>query len=568
MRDDVKEANLPEWRDEEAHLSPVSPMSVEQFDGAMSPPSGLGSRARRGEPSVSCRHSPPASAHDILWRCRTRQNLTGTSLPQIRRCLAHAWRSMLVLQTDEALGTLEQVELQLADVSLLAARRISAATELLRAVCLAFQDDTLAALTVASARLRESPAGQDSYVAATLCRLGFWRLGKLDDFHSLPRHQPHARRSKPRAMSAMLDLSIEAAVALDQLRISAAKRLASDALTVAERADVGAGLAALPACLVAEVLYEEGCLDEADRMLRDRLPAINAQGSIECALRAYLVLARIARYRAQPDLAAILLREAVVLGERRGWSRLVAACIAERASLLAAAGWIKEARLSVEFLDRYAEAHRPASGHPFSEMTRYRMLARWRISWAEARSPEAVAVLRQLYHQAIERRDLYAGCRLAVELAEMLASIGESEEAEALFFNTVRVGAAAGLCQVFLEGGAGLAALLRRAYQLAEEPGSTDRDVLAFVGSLLSRFDARGIEGSSSRPNGRISSTLTARECDILALISQGWPNKRIARALEISPETVKSHIKGTFLKLASSTRAEAVYRAKSLGLL
>jgi ATP/maltotriose-dependent transcriptional regulator MalT len=543
-------------------------MSVEQFDGVMPPPSGLGSQDRHGEPGVSWRHPPRASAHDIVWRCRTRENLTGASLPQIRRCLAHAWRSLLVLQTDEALATLEQIELQLDDVSLVAARRISAATELLRAVALAFQDDTLVALSVAAARLRENPADQDSYVAATLCRLGFWRLGKLDAFHSLPRHQPRARRSKPRAMSAMFDLSIEAAVALDQLRISVAKRLASDALAVAEAAEVDAGLAALPACLIAEVLYEEGCLDEADRMLRNRLLAINAEGSIECALRAYLVLARIARHRGQSDLAAILLREAVALGERRRWSRLVAACIAERASLLVAAGRTKEARRSVEFLDRYAEAHRPASGHPFSEMTRYRMLARWRISWAEARSREAVAAVRQLYHQAIERRDLYAGCRLAVELAEMLASIGESEEAEALFFNTVRVGAAAGLCQVFLEGGAGLAALLRRAYQLAEEPGSTDRDVLAFVGSLLSRFDARGAEGPSSRPNRRISDTLTARERDILALISQGWPNKRIARALEISPETVKSHIKGTFLKLASSTRAEAVYRAKSLGLL
>jgi LuxR family transcriptional regulator, maltose regulon positive regulatory protein len=62
--------------------------------------------------------------------------------------------------------------------------------------------------------------------------------------------------------------------------------------------------------------------------------------------------------------------------------------------------------------------------------------------------------------------------------------------------------------------------------------------------------------------------TLTVREREVLAMISQGSSNKRIARALEISPETVKSHVKHIFLKLAVGTRTEAVFRALSLGCL
>jgi DNA-binding NarL/FixJ family response regulator len=54
----------------------------------------------------------------------------------------------------------------------------------------------------------------------------------------------------------------------------------------------------------------------------------------------------------------------------------------------------------------------------------------------------------------------------------------------------------------------------------------------------------------------------------VLAMISQGFPNKRISRTLAISPETVKSHVKRVFSKLAASTRTEAVSRAGSLGLL
>jgi DNA-binding CsgD family transcriptional regulator len=59
-----------------------------------------------------------------------------------------------------------------------------------------------------------------------------------------------------------------------------------------------------------------------------------------------------------------------------------------------------------------------------------------------------------------------------------------------------------------------------------------------------------------------VTETLTARECDILALIGQGFSNKSIARMLTISPETVKSHVKRIFLKLGVGTRAAAVSRA------
>jgi DNA-binding NarL/FixJ family response regulator len=62
--------------------------------------------------------------------------------------------------------------------------------------------------------------------------------------------------------------------------------------------------------------------------------------------------------------------------------------------------------------------------------------------------------------------------------------------------------------------------------------------------------------------------SLTARERDVLTMMSQGFANKHIARILVISPETVKSHIKHIFSKLAASTRTEAVFRAGSLGLL
>jgi DNA-binding CsgD family transcriptional regulator len=99
-------------------------------------------------------------------------------------------------------------------------------------------------------------------------------------------------------------------------------------------------------------------------------------------------------------------------------------------------------------------------------------------------------------------------------------------------------------------------------------PSPKDRELPLSVGSLLSQWDARYAGGGAAQTSSRASDPLTARERDVLAMISQGSSNKRIARALEVSPETVKSHVKRIFFKLAVGTRAEAAFRAVSLGLL
>ena len=61
---------------------------------------------------------------------------------------------------------------------------------------------------------------------------------------------------------------------------------------------------------------------------------------------------------------------------------------------------------------------------------------------------------------------------------------------------------------------------------------------------------------------------LSARERTIVLLMGHGLTNKMIARQLSIAPETVKSHAKRIFWKLTAQTRAQAVYRASTLGLL
>ncbi|MCL2161131.1 MAG: response regulator transcription factor [Betaproteobacteria bacterium] len=70
-------------------------------------------------------------------------------------------------------------------------------------------------------------------------------------------------------------------------------------------------------------------------------------------------------------------------------------------------------------------------------------------------------------------------------------------------------------------------------------------------------------EGASTRENLR--NVLTERQVEVLELLSQGKPNKLIARALGINEGTVKIHLAAIFRALNVSNRTEAVIKARSL---
>lgn len=61
---------------------------------------------------------------------------------------------------------------------------------------------------------------------------------------------------------------------------------------------------------------------------------------------------------------------------------------------------------------------------------------------------------------------------------------------------------------------------------------------------------------------------LSARECEVLQVLSTGAPVKRVADRLGISPHTVNQHVRQIYLKLLVNNRTQALNRARQLGLL
>jgi LuxR family maltose regulon positive regulatory protein len=66
----------------------------------------------------------------------------------------------------------------------------------------------------------------------------------------------------------------------------------------------------------------------------------------------------------------------------------------------------------------------------------------------------------------------------------------------------------------------------------------------------------------------QLSAALSAREVDVLRLLSGQLSQQAIGDALYITRDTVKSHTKAVYRKLGVSSREEAVTLARRLGLI
>lgn len=74
------------------------------------------------------------------------------------------------------------------------------------------------------------------------------------------------------------------------------------------------------------------------------------------------------------------------------------------------------------------------------------------------------------------------------------------------------------------------------------------------------------LTGGATTPAG--PNPLSARECDVLAMVAVGCGNAEAARRLGLLPETVKSYLRNAMRKLGTHGRTETVVTARRLGFL
>lgn len=86
------------------------------------------------------------------------------------------------------------------------------------------------------------------------------------------------------------------------------------------------------------------------------------------------------------------------------------------------------------------------------------------------------------------------------------------------------------------------------------------------VGARL--FGARKVDPGDGNPQAQAALGISPRELTVLREIAAGRSNKEIAAHLNVSPNTVKTHVSRLFEKLGARRRTEAINRARELGIV
>lgn len=404
--------------------------------------------------------------------------------------------------------------------------------------------------------------GRHRSAVHAVLRYAAWQRHDLARFHQL------ARMGRPRGPLAVLyvfELSMQAAAEAEQLRFKQAERLAKAAQRIPLNGEAAGPQYLLPTCVLAAIAYETGDLDEADVLIRGRMATVERVGAAESAILGFVVSARVAVDRGNINVALLLLAHGERLALERGWLRLALRCASERILIYLDRGNLEAARAAEAEFDDVLRATSLRLTDP--DFDRWPLeVARCRLAMASERPSEAVASASALRFKARSRGQFWVSLRLSVLIAGASMAAGDWSNGLAELAGSLEEGARVGLFRTFIDEMGLLVVGLRRLRQDAE---FCRGHMAAYLDGLLAHEKPRPpLTRSRRRPHRGQIESLTDREIVVLRLMSLGLSNKEIARALDIMPETIKSHAKRIFAKLAAKARTEAVSRANELGIM
>jgi LuxR family maltose regulon positive regulatory protein len=504
---------------------------------------------------------------------RPRAELRALETPRTARLspstlLVRAWRSLIELRVDDALEMVAQFEEEIARAGAPVAPRSREIAEVLRAILLVLKSQDSATVRAALAVLesRHQSGGKSPALAAAL-RIGYWKVRDFDRYYAVPRleHAVPTHRGT-HGLATIIGMTFDAVVEAEQLRLAVATRLARSAHERAlSRFGKRAPVTARAAVVFAELLYEEGHRTGLEALVMESLATVRTAGDDESALRGYRVLARLAAHRGDMEFAFFTLKEAEVLAAARDWTGMMAEILLLRTQLLLKEGRTPDAAICAERIETLASDQRFSAADTLHAS---HALARAQVLVAAGEACQAVTILRELQAASCDKRNNnYWALRLSVQLADALLGCGDQVEGRAMLVQALHVGARAGVYQTFVDAGAHVAELLVSLHHAAPQDSGLTPELRPYIGSILTDHAQQRARTLPTRAS-RVAESLSPREHSILRSMSCGLSNKSIAKELQIAPETVKSHVKSIFIKLAVQTRAHAVSTASAMGLL
>lgn len=497
----------------------------------------------------------------LSWRRQVPAKLLNT---QTQVQLAVAWGLTLAMRFTEAEPLLNDIEHAAHTTPPVGPEASTTVGDCLaiRAVIAALQDDSLKASEVARLWHERFNSG-DTFtlnVMSNVMRYVHWKHGNLVAVYEQPWVTASHDEEQHNAFSAVYKHTLLGCVELQKARLGLAERHAREALRHAQMdARVESVSMALATPLLAMLHYQQGRCDEAAALLQPLLPLIDNTAMFESVMLTYRVLVRVARLQGRDAAAFELVERAEVIGYNRGWDRLVGAMLLERIKLLLDEGRLDEANATAIRLTRLSANTAMVPVCSRSELIVFRNVGLARLALADQQLDNARQLLEPLQEAArLTGQDLRA-LQIGTCLAMAYMALGNPDACFAELRRVLQAAQRSGAIRSVLDEGDEVLGMLPR-FLISKD---CDTELGEFVRRLLA--DNHVHTPNHGAPG--LNNALTERETNVIGLVAQGHSNKEIARAMNISAETVKTHLKNIFEKLGVQQRSQAVQMARLFGL-
>jgi len=320
-------------------------------------------------------------------------------------------------------------------------------------------------------------------------------------------------------------------------------------------------------------------LDAAERYLGRAVDSVSGALTVdaETVTHGYLSLARVQQARGRGADARATLEELANLARQREFFPLLIArgeSVRARLALIqddlpAAVRWAEASGLGVDDEPNYPREEL------YLTLARV-LIAQGRLDPMGSYLDDALGLLDRLLGAAEGGGRMGSVIEMLALRALALQARHETSEALAALESSLVLAEAEGYVRLFVDEGALMKALLLALLKVARRKvgrGAKQLTSLTYVRRLLAAFESthtstESPKGPASDTNQLLPDPLTAREREVLELITEGFSNQEIAARLFIATSTVKGYVHSLLRKLGVDSRTKAISRAHELHLI
>lgn len=290
---------------------------------------------------------------------------------------------------------------------------------------------------------------------------------------------------------------------------------------------------------------------------------------VEACVHDYLVVcfrsvARIHDERGAPDRALAVLEEAEGLAYAGRWPRAVQLIHCERLRRELIVGRVDRAQSIANRLAPDDGASDRDDWVRFSEDIDGPRIARIRLAAHAGQAEDAIAAIESCLAPARAQGRVHRMIRLHMLAAIAYQRLGQIGAAQQALVRAIERAAPGGYVRMFLDEGPVLVRLLKaHAGRLTSDVGD-NRDTQCLLGKLLGAPEIASSVGDTPSITAPLLEPLTKREQKVLAMLADYLSNEQIAKAMFVSDNTVKFHLKNIYSKLGVKTRLEAIRFVKT----